>query len=61
MCDVTLTHDATSMKLENVTLHILPGLAFDVIIGLPLYKKTQPNYDFLLSFQREQLAGSQLH
>ncbi len=22
MCDVTLTHDDTSMKLENVTLHI---------------------------------------
>jgi hypothetical protein len=39
MCDVTLTHDATSMKLENVTLHILPGLAFDVIIGFPCIGK----------------------
>jgi hypothetical protein len=39
MCDVTLTHDATSMKLENVTLHILPGLAFDVILGFPCIRK----------------------
>jgi hypothetical protein len=31
VCDVTLKHDENSMKLENVTLHILPGLTFDVI------------------------------
>ncbi len=31
-CNVTLNHDATSMKLENVTLHMIAGLAFDVII-----------------------------
>ncbi len=37
--DVTLTHDATSMKLENVTLHILPALAFDVTIGFPCIRK----------------------
>ncbi len=35
----TQCHDATSMKLENVTLHILPGLAFDVIIGFPCIRK----------------------
>ncbi len=29
----------TSMKIENVTLHILPGLAFDVIIGFPCIRK----------------------
>ncbi len=39
VCDVTLTNDATSIKLENVTLHILPGLAFDVIIGFPSIRK----------------------
>ncbi len=39
MCDVTLTHDETSMKIENVTLHILPGLALDVIIGFPCLRK----------------------
>ncbi len=39
-CDVTLKHDAHSMKLENVTLHILPGLAFNVIIGFPCIRKT---------------------
>jgi hypothetical protein len=32
-CDVTLTHDETSMILKNVTLHILPGLAFDIVLG----------------------------
>jgi hypothetical protein len=39
MCDVTLTHDDTSVKIENFTLHILPGLAFDVIIGFPCIRK----------------------
>jgi hypothetical protein len=27
------------MKLENVTLHILPGLTFDVILGFPCIRK----------------------
>jgi hypothetical protein len=39
VCDVTLINDATSIKLENVTLHILPGLAFDVILGFPCIRK----------------------
>jgi hypothetical protein len=39
-CDVTLTHDETPMILANVTLHILPGLAFDVILGFPRIKNT---------------------
>jgi hypothetical protein len=39
MCDVTLKHDETSMKLENVTLQILPGLTFDVILGFPCIRK----------------------
>jgi hypothetical protein len=39
MCDATLTHADTSMKIENVTLHILPGLAFDVTIGSPCIRK----------------------
>jgi hypothetical protein len=38
-CDVTLTHDDTSMILKDVTLHILPGLAFDVILGFPCIRK----------------------
>ncbi len=45
-CDVTLTHDETSMKLEDVTLHILPGLAFDVIIGFPCIRK----YNLITTF-----------
>ncbi len=62
MCDVTLTHDATSMKIENVTLHILPtGPSIRCYNRLPQHKKTQPNYDFLLSLQREQLEGAKLH
>ncbi len=39
MCDVTLNHDETPMKLKNVTLHILPGLTFDVILGYPCIRK----------------------
>ncbi len=39
MCDVTLKHDETSMKLKDVILHILPGLTFDVIIGFPCIRK----------------------
>jgi hypothetical protein len=50
-CDVTLTHDETSMKLENVTLRILPGLAFDVILGFPCIRKYNliTNFSFLFS------------
>ncbi len=39
VCDVTLNDDTTSMNLKNVTLHVLPGLAFDVIIGFPCIRK----------------------
>jgi hypothetical protein len=51
MCDVTLNHDETSMKIENVTLHILPGLAFDVIIGFPCIRKYKliTNFSYLFS------------
>jgi hypothetical protein len=50
-CDVTLNHDETSMKLENVTLHILPGLALDVIIGFPSIKiyNLTTNFSYLFS------------
>ncbi len=44
--DVTLTHDETSMILENVTLHMLPGLAFDVILGFPSIRK----YNLITTF-----------
>jgi hypothetical protein len=51
MCDVTLTHDNTSIKIETVTLHILPGLAFDVIIGFPSIRKHNliTNFSYLFS------------
>jgi hypothetical protein len=39
LCDVTLKHDENSMKLKDVTLHILPGLLFDVILGFPCIRK----------------------
>ncbi len=40
MCDVTLKHDETSMKLKDVKLHIiLPGLSFEVILGFPCIRK----------------------
>ncbi len=38
--DLTLRHDDNnSMILKNVVLHILPGLAFDVILGFPSIRK----------------------
>ncbi len=46
VCDVTLKHYENSMKLENVTLHILPGLTFDVILGFLCIRK----YDLLTTF-----------
>jgi hypothetical protein len=39
MCDVTLKHDEISMELKDVTLHILPSLSFDVMIGSPCIRK----------------------
>jgi hypothetical protein len=50
-CDVTLTHDETSMILTNVTLHILPGLAFDVILGFSCIRKYNviTNFSYLFS------------
>ncbi len=50
-CDVTLKHDETSMKLKNDTLHILPGLAFDVILGFPCIRKYNliTNFSYLFS------------
>ncbi len=45
-CDVTLTHDETSMILKDVILHMLPGLAFDVILGFPCIRK----YNLITTF-----------
>ncbi len=62
VCDVTLKHDKISMKLKDVKLHILPsGLIVRCYIRISLYKEEQPSTYIVLSFQREQLAGAQLH
>jgi hypothetical protein len=39
------------MILANVTLHILPGLAFDVILGFPCIRKYNliTNFSYLFS------------
>ncbi len=55
ICDVTLNHDETSMKLESVTFHILPGLAFDVIIGLPCIRKYNLITNFSYRFSESNL------
>jgi hypothetical protein len=39
LCDVTLKHDETPMRLKDVTLHILPGLTFNVILEFPCIRK----------------------
>jgi hypothetical protein len=38
-CDITLKHDENSMILKSITLHMLPGLAFDVVLGFPCIRK----------------------
>ncbi len=45
-CDVTLTQNENSMILKDVTLNILPGLAFDVILGFPCIRK----YNLITTF-----------
>jgi hypothetical protein len=50
-CDVTLRHDGNSMILKSFTLHILSGLAFDIILGFPCIRKYNltANYSSLFS------------
>ncbi len=55
MCNVTLTHDETSMKLEDVKLQILPGLSFDVIIGYPCIRKNNLVHMFSYLFSESSL------
>ncbi len=62
MCDITLKHDETSMELKDVTLHILAGLSFDVIIGSPSIRKNILVHIFSYLFSESNLhAGAQLH
>jgi hypothetical protein len=55
MCDITLKHDETSMKLKDVTLHILPGLAFDVILGFPCIRQNNLVTKFFYLFSESTL------
>jgi hypothetical protein len=49
MCNLRLTCDTKAVFLKSITMHILPELAFDVIVGYPTIKR-QPLFPFLLSF-----------
>jgi hypothetical protein len=55
MCDVTLKHDETSMRLKDVTLHILPSLSFDVMIGSPCIRKNILVHNFSYLFSESNL------
>ncbi len=50
-CGVSLRHDGNSMILKSIILHMLPGLAFDVILGFPCIRKYNliANYSYLFS------------
>ncbi len=50
-CDVTLRNDRNSMILKSFTLHTLPGLAFDVILGFPCIRiyNLITNFSYLFS------------
>ncbi len=45
-CDVTLILENTSIVLKDVTLHMLPGIAFDVILGFLCIRK----YNLITTF-----------
>jgi hypothetical protein len=55
VCDVTLKHDETSMKLKDVKLHILPGLSFEVILGFPCIRKKNLVHKFSYLFSESNL------
>jgi hypothetical protein len=55
LCDVTLKHDETSMKLKDVKLHILPGLSFEVILGSPCIRKNDLVHKFSYLFSESNL------
>jgi hypothetical protein len=50
-CDVTFKQHGNSMILKSILLHMLPGLAFDVILGFPCIRKYNltVNYSSLFS------------
>ncbi len=46
VCNLRLTRDTRSVSLKSITIHILPELAFDVILGYPTIKR----YNLLSAF-----------
>jgi hypothetical protein len=39
VCNLRLTCDTIAVSLKSITIHILPGLAFDVILGYPTIRR----------------------
>jgi hypothetical protein len=46
VCNLRLTCNTVAVFLKSITMHILPELAFDVILGFPAIKK----YELLIHF-----------
>jgi hypothetical protein len=46
VCNLRLTCNTVAVSLKSVTMHILPELAFDVILGYPTIRK----YELLIHF-----------
>ncbi len=46
VCNLRMTCDAKAVFLKSITMHILPELAFDIILGFPTIKR----YDLLSHF-----------
>ncbi len=39
VCNLRLTCDTIAVSLKSVTIHILPELAFDVVLGYPAIRR----------------------
>ncbi len=59
VCNLRLTCDTKAIFLKSITMHILPELAFDVILGYPTIRK----YELLLTHFSSLFTGKswQLH
>jgi hypothetical protein len=59
VCNLRMTCDTKAVFLKSIKMHILPELAFDVILGFPTIRSYNL-LSYLASLFRGELAGTQL-
>jgi hypothetical protein len=58
VCNLRMTNDTKAIFVKSITMHILPGLAFDIILGYPTIRR----YNLLSLFSSFFCeAGLQVH